>query len=413
MGNETYSIDPVIKPEIIVHCACSGGGGGGGSSGSTPPAIGSFSTTSYPGTFENGTEQITFRYDVVSLGSYSYAKVGFFMASMTYNYHFIGSTTLYSTGSKQFTLEPNLIGQWEQFSIAVYYDGSWDFQGAYGHSFVIYQNTGYPYDYPNSGYTGGRMKPIYNTDGKVVGDMFGSIQFPNVIQPGYSAKYYLTSGVATKNNNYEVNGVNMYFNYTGNNIAQSPSYMESVGGLQQYPYYSSYQNYQNSSIWPLLDRVLWTAAFGAATAATDGTASILFAAGGALNPFIFLGQTELSAPHNPPMNFTYSQNAGWGVISGCYYADYYYNALGTKYDTTWYGSYNFKPSYMFNVGDSITFHASDSSAATPYVVDYFQYTMVYSIFNSSKNLGYDTLPNLYTGSYSVSAFLPEEVVTTT
>ena len=68
---------------------------------------------------------------------------------------------------------------------------------------------------------------------------------------------------------------------------------------------------------------------------------------------------------------------------------------------------------MFNVGDSITFHASDSSAATPYVVDYFQYTMVYSIFNSSKNLGYDTLPNLYTGSYSVSAFLPEEVVTTT
>ena len=409
MGNETYSVDPVIRPSIIHVCACGGGGGGGGIS---PPTIGSFSTSYYPATFENGTEPITFEYDVFSLGSYSYVKVGFFMESMSYSYHIIGSTELSSTGSKKITLTPNLIGQWDQFGIAVYYDGSWNFQGYYGHSFIIFENTAYPYDYPNSGYIGGNMKPVYNSEGKIVGDMFGSIQFPNVIQPGYSAKYELLSGIATKNNNYEVSKMGMYFNYTGNSISQSPSYMESITGLQQYPYYSSYQNYQNSSEWPLIDRVLWTAAFGAASAATDGAASVLFAAGGALNPFIFLGQTDLSAPTNIPMNFTYTQNAGWGVIAGCGYADYYYNALGTKYDTTWYGTYNFKPTYMFNVGDSITFRANDGSATTPYVVNYFQYTMVYSVFNSSKNMGFDSFPNLYTGSYTVSAFLPEEVVTT-
>ena len=57
MGNETYSIDPVIKPEIIVHCACSGGGGGGGSGGGSggsgsPPygvTIGTYTDHAYPG----------------------------------------------------------------------------------------------------------------------------------------------------------------------------------------------------------------------------------------------------------------------------------------------------------------------------------------------------------------------------
>jgi len=420
MGNETYSIDPVIRPSIIHICACSGGGGGGGSGGGSggggsPPGgttIDSFSTSSYPVTFENGTEQITFKYNVASLGSYSYVRVGFFMEGMSYNNHIIGSSVVYSTGSKEITLTLNLVGRWEQFSIAVFYDGSRSFQGYYGHSFIIFENTAYPYDYPNSGYTGGNMRPVYNSGGSIVGDMFGSIQFPNVIQPGYPSKYELLSGIATKNNDYEVNRMEMYFNYTGNSISQSPSYMESTTGLQQYPYYSSYQNYQNSSEWPLIDRVLWTVAFGAASAATYGAASVLFAAGGALNPFVFLGKTNLAAPTNIPTNFTYTPNAGWGIVLGCGYADYYYNALGTKYDTTWYGTYNYKPSYIFNVGDNIIFHANDGSATTPYVVDYFQYTMEYSVFNSSKNLGYDSFPNLYTGSYTVTAYLPEEVVTT-
>jgi hypothetical protein len=35
MGNETYSIDPVIDPERVVHCACGSGGGGG----SYPPGL--------------------------------------------------------------------------------------------------------------------------------------------------------------------------------------------------------------------------------------------------------------------------------------------------------------------------------------------------------------------------------------
>jgi hypothetical protein len=46
MGNETYSIDPVIRPSIIHICACSGGGGGSPPSGA---AIGTYTDHAYPG----------------------------------------------------------------------------------------------------------------------------------------------------------------------------------------------------------------------------------------------------------------------------------------------------------------------------------------------------------------------------
>ncbi len=409
---QTYTIDPSIRPMMII-CACGGGGGSAPSN----AVIGSFSvSSSYPSTFENGKQTITFSYSVDSLGSYSGATIGFFAADPSYYYYNFGSTRVSSTGSFSFSITPNFIGQWEQFAIAVWYPyyGDWVFQGVSGHSFVVFENTANGYVYPNQGYLGGNLKPVRNSAGTIVGEMFASIQSGNVLQPSLTVEYQLMSGIVPRNNDYQVNSVAMYFNYTGNSLGQSPLFMKNYPyGVQQWTSFSSYQNYQNSSSWPLIDKILWTAAFGVASALTDGAASALFAAGGALNPFIFMGQTTQSAPSTPPMNFTYSQNAGFGVIPSCYSADYYWNALGTKYDQTWYGTYNFKPSYMFDVGDEIDIQASDSGATTPYVVDYFQYTMVYSIFNSSNNICYDSLPNLYTGSYSVSAYIPEAVVTTT
>ena len=37
---------------------------------------------------------------------------------------------------------------------------------------------------------------------------------------------------------------------------------------------------------------------------------------------------------------------------------------------------------------------------------------VYSIFNKNNDLGKNRLPNLYTGGYTVTLYLPEKVVTT-
>ncbi|MGP6238982.1 hypothetical protein ACNF40_01015 [Cuniculiplasma sp. SKW4] len=405
LRNETYTVDPTIRPNMII-----GGGGGGGSS--EPPTIGSFSVAnSYPSVFENGTHTFQFNYYIISMGSYASARIGFFVADPSYYYYQIGSTLVYHTGSYTFSVTPNYIGQWEQFGIAVYYDGWWDFQGAAGHSFIVYQNTACGYTYPNSGYVGGGMKPILDSGGKIVGEIFGDIQSPNVLTPGYYLQYQLMSGVATRNNDYEVNSVGMYLNYTNNSMGQTPLKIKKNGqyGVQQYLFFSSYQNYQNSSSWPLIDEILWTAAFSVASTITDGAPSALFAAGGALNPFLFSGRNTENTP--PQMNFTYTQNAGVGVMDVSPYwggADYYYNALGTKY-----GLCDFKPSYLFDAGDEIDMQISDSSATTSYVVDYFQFTMVYSIFNGSKDLCYDSFPNLYTGSYSVSVYLPEEVVVNT
>jgi hypothetical protein len=407
---QTYTIDPSIRSMAKMWL------GGVGEASQEPAVIGSFSIgNSYPSTFENGTQTIKFDYSVVSMGSYSSAKIGFFIADPSYYYYQIGSTTVYGTGTYSFSVNPNYIGQWEQFDIAVWYPyfGKWDFQNAAGHSFIVFENTANGYSYPNQGYLWGNMKPIRNSAGTIVGDMFASIQSPAALHPDMTVEYQLMSGIVPRNNDYQVNRVAMYFNYTGNSLGQSPLCMKGSNGVQQWILFSSYLNYQNSSFWSLIDQILWKSAFDVASALTDGNTSAPFAVGGGLNTFTILGQTTQSEPSASSINLTYTQNAGWGSIPCCFSGGYYWNALGTKYDQTWYGSYNFKPSYMFDVGDEIEMGNFDNNAKTPYVVDYFQYTIVYSIFNTSNDMGYNGFPSLYTGSYTVSAYLPEAVVTTT
>lgn len=158
---------------------------------------------------------------------------------------------------------------------------------------------------------GGGMKPILDSGGKIAGEIFCDIKSPNVLTPGYYLQYQLMSGVATRNNDYKVNSFGKYLNYTNNSIGQTLLKIkeENRHGVKQYLFFSSYKN---SPSWPLIDETLWTSAFFVASAVTDGAASALFAAGGALNPFLFLGSNTENTP--PQMNFTYTQNAGVGVM---------------------------------------------------------------------------------------------------
>jgi hypothetical protein len=433
LPNQTFSVDPLISkvttimgvPQATLQksnpiatpmyipdgdgdgdvCHCDNDGGNGGFA---PPTIVVFSEQgSYPGTFENGSYSMKLDYTINSLGTNHYADVGFFIQSSSGSYTQLGSSTVTSTGSFTFQVNNfNFIGQWQGFTIALYYNGAWHFGGSSGNSFIVYENTMYPYDYPNSNYGGGTFKAIYNSNGVAIGGFFANICYPNIILPGYTAKYSLSSGMVVKNNNYEVNKVSLYLNYTGNSNGQSPSVMNQYAyrGLQQYVSESSYQNYKNSSVWPIIDAVLYTAAFAAASALTDGLASALFAVGGVLNPFIFSHPTTQNAPSNIRRNLTWSQNAGWTSNPiPCYSSGYSYNALGTSYGGNW------KSSYMFNVQDSMTFYNPTNTVKTPYVVDYMQYTMSYSIFNISTDYTINSYPLLYTGSYSVSVYLPEAV----
>ncbi len=426
VNNESYSIDPRISPDLIKPPPGGGGGGGGGGSAPTPPSISSFEVSSYPNVFENGTQDITFTYSISSFGSYSSAIVGFFVAtdnSATTYATKIGTVSVSNTGIEpDYTFNFNWIGQWHAFVVAVWYpyDNSWDYEKSAGNSFIVYEKTSYPFDYPNNAYNGPGNNVIIDTStGSQIAEIYGNIYGAHDIRTGGSpTDFFIQSGIAPKNNSFQVNKVGMYVKYVGNNLGQTPSYMKTAAngyqGLDQYVAESSNQSYEDKSdyknVWPIIASVLWTVAFAAASAATDGTASILFATGGALDPFLFLPYTSQSSPIIPPMNLTYEKNAG--SVTG-YAGPWSWNTLGTTY----YSGYvpHFQPSLIFSIEDSMTWNNPTENAPTQYAVDYMQYTVNYSIVDINDNLQVSGpgMPPLYSGSYTVFMFLPEEVASTT
>ncbi|MGP6239966.1 hypothetical protein ACNF40_06085 [Cuniculiplasma sp. SKW4] len=403
---ETYTVDPLIKPMKNL------GGGGGGGPGSSP-VIGYFKmSNSYPSVFINGSQTFNLDLSIISMGSYKAAMVEFYIADPSYYYYQIGSMKVDHDGSYSVQIIPNYIGEWEQFGIAVNYDEYWDFQGSAGHSFVEYDNTECAYSYPNPDYVGRAMKPIYNSDGRIVGEIFGSVHLASCLKPSATSKAELMSGVATLNNDYEVNSMAIHFIYIGDTMGQTPQYLSNSDcKVQQYVYCSAYQNYKNNS-WTTWEKILWMAAFSVASTLTDGSTAALFALGGTLNPFTFCQGNNFNKPQSLPMNLSYTQNAGVKILSFPHspLIQYYYCPLGIKYDISWGGvCYKFKSSYLFQIGDGITVQAHDNKATTPYVVDFLQYTVVFSLLNETKDDCFNKFPNLYTGSYSVTVYLPEEV----
>lgn len=397
--NETYTIDPTVAPYRPI-------GGGNGS----PPQIDSLSVGNLLSVFENGTRQISIDYTISNMNGNSYADVGFFAVDASNYYHYVGGQTVYSAGSHSWSFKDNLVGRWLYFVLGMYYQSTWNYEGSAGPSFIVFENTAYPYDYPNSGYVFGGDNSIYSASGVLVGKIFGNFFYASVFPVGYPAEPDILSGVAVRNNQYLVNQVGMYLNYTGNSLDQTPYYMSHYPqGVEQYPYESSYQNYQNGS-WSQVVKILWVVAWAAATAATDGAASVITSTAGALNPFNFLSPSTLSAPSHLPLNMTWTRNAGYSSLTiKAGYTSHSWKALGTTYGSIL--NQKFKPSYIFWVGDSMAFKAADSQATTPYVVEYMQYSMYYAIYNSSQNSVINGFPSLYTGSYSVTLYLPEAVQT--
>ena len=427
VNNESYSIDPKIRPDII-PIPPGGGGGGGGSGGSSPPSASFISSVSvvnnYPYVFENGSQNFTIQYDLTSLGSYSSAKIGIFAAtanSETTNAQLVKSFTVYSTGTADTSFTFNEIGQFYDFVAAVWYPyySVWNYDQTTGHSFTVYNNIEYPFDYPNSVYNGPGNPNIYDPSngqtivGKIYGNFWDSAPL-NI--GGANSKYDLSTGIAPINNSFQVNKVGIYFNYLGNTLGQTPySLSHGLTGdgtqqLHQYVYNSSYQSYLHttnySSYWPKIASVLYVAAFAAASVLSDGTtAAALFAVGGALDPFLFMSVPAPNVPSNIPMNISYAQDAGsagGGTVPSSWLA------LGIHH---WSGDVPyFQPSLLYQVKINGIWQNPTGGAATPYVVDYMLYTMSYSIFDANDNLQIGSgMPPLYTGSYSVYVFLPEDV----
>ncbi len=391
-NNETYTVDPSIRPAIVHICACSGGGGGsGGGSGSssTPPALSSFKIdTLYNNTIQ-GKTQIKMTADVSSLGSGSDVLKMCVFNSMTdqnqqFYYKNIGSTGQYTA---TWSASP---GIYSFFTANVCNPQTGCGQSTTaGHHFNVY--TEFPYSgengkcYPGQTY---KSSPVYDAAGNLVGYL--TLQATtNANFPVHSNSYpimHLTTSFLRINSNsaYSVHSVYQDFKWTGDQI-NTPT---SNGWVKFIVCGESYQNYQNGT-WNIVEKSLYAALTVLATSACLGAGAIM----AALYP-VFFHQVSTSLPTGC-RNINISHTA---AIQHPPHGTTIYRSLGYSYD---YGL-QFKNSYVFGFKQEMKFEdsISNSYTSTNAMLDYFDYSAGYGITDGGQGLFYGTVSEpIYIAEY--------------
>jgi hypothetical protein len=334
MGNETYSIDPVIRPSIIHICACSGGGGGSPPSGA---AIGTYTDHAYPG------QTIYVNSSISSPGS---GGNTWYLEAYNYTSGIWETLESASPGSAishefEFTL-PSFVSatSTDISALRVFV------RNAYGsttsNSVKFYSVSNYPVSL---------VKPTYySVNGKEVGAVAASVGGPAAAEPestdfGLSVNPMYIPDDTSKN--YSVNWVNQSITYDSTSASANPAL--NWGTLSEDIFF--YQNYSSTNSSYILDLA---APFASLLSIADPVAGAL--AGAALSAVIgyeaLLNENTQNLHVLNGGNFVYlNYSAGYRPYDGymcsrfgedCY--NYYYS-LGTTYG----------PSYAPEFANSYTF----------------------------------------------------------
>ncbi len=351
MGNETYSVDPVIRPSIIHVCACGGGGGGGGSGGGgsggggSPPSGVNIPTSSYTDHAYPG-QTIYVNSTLASAGS-----GGNTWYLEAYNY----------TSSIWETLETSGLGSAisHEFKFTLPYAATStsmnlnelrvQVRNGYGsatsNSVKFYSVSHYPVS---------KVNPIYySADGKAVGAVAATVG-GTVTAQGQRDPFLLSVNPMyipdDSSKNYSVNWVNQSITYDSTSANVNPTLYWGTSASQDVFFYQNYSSTNSSYITCL------AAPFASLLSIADPVAGAL--AGAALSAVI--GYEALLNKQTQDLhvldnnNFVYlNYSAGYRPYDGymcsrfgedCY--NYYYS-LGTNYGP-WYAP-EFANSYTFPI----------------------------------------------------------------
>ncbi|MHB1650734.1 MAG: hypothetical protein ACYCTX_10580, partial [Thermoplasmataceae archaeon] len=347
MGNETYSIDPVIKPEIIVHCACSGGGGGGGSGGgsggSGSPPGGTTITSVAPNVITPGNSvEITAHADSTGSGGVTlYLDVyNETSGSWTNNIGsvYVGSST--GSATIKWTDGQDGTSSYDWSEIRVYAHNSYG-NGGYSYS-NIYSLT----------YSKGGNSYVYSDNGTKIGAIINSIDL-NGNEVGYdnggfhSALYGSITSIFAPYGSYGVHAVNQSINLAGG----SASSVNPDFNVPSAPFNSYFQNYENSNSTSQAE-VLGSISVALSVAALIPGLEALGGLGAVIGFMAILPESNgytLSTGFYKENNFWYESSAGVTPYDGYMCARFgldchtQYHLLGTTYDA----GLEFKPSYIF------------------------------------------------------------------
>ncbi|MHB8358712.1 MAG: hypothetical protein ACYDCP_04330 [Thermoplasmataceae archaeon] len=384
MGNETYSIDPVIKPEIIVHCACSGGGGGGGSGGGgNPPGLSTIDGLStnmvLPG------KSITVSANVNNVGS-----GGVVLYLQAYNessstWHII--TSVYvgsSTSPANLIWIDNGVGgskyDWSQ--VRVYASNN------YGSGSVSSTKT--IYSYYNSPLSSIK---VYSSNGSSVGTIVNSVYMH---ARGVAYGNDMDTGLATvfvpSNSEYTVHSVNQSVVLVGGggSLTSSPNFQKDPN-IPIGSYFQNYTNNKPASPSTMLDVLSLALGVAAALPGLDGLAALSVIIGtlglipgtgnsitrtqtkdGVTGSFFYDTSASVTPP-NPPL---------CGRI-GAPYCSNQYATLGVYYGGFFGIDQSFKASYIFVVHVPFEYNTNQvtpgGSYSSPGYIGILKYTSAVDI----------------------------------
>jgi hypothetical protein len=240
--NETYTVDPIMSPQMPAPCPGCGGGGGSG----IPPQLSSFQVgTTYSNTISRATS-IQMTASVSSLDSGGDTLKMYVVNALNGQWIQIRSWNPGTTGTyiETWSATPGVYS----YFVAYIYNSYGGESMSSGHSFNVFT------EFPSAGSNGNIIPgqtysstPVYNAQGSLVGYLTSQVtsdfNYP-ISSTSYPYMRLETSFLRVdSSSNYWVNSVYQNFKWTGNQISTPTS--------QNWVYFKvqdeSYQNYQNGT----------------------------------------------------------------------------------------------------------------------------------------------------------------------
>ena len=396
MGNETYSIDPIIRPSVVHLCACTSGGGGGGSggggsggggSGGSPPGSTTITGVS-PNVIVPGTSVlITAHADSVGSGGVTlyldaYNETSGRWAGITSAY--VGSST--GSMSIKWTDGQDGTSLYDWSEIRVYAHNSYG-SGGYAYSSIF-----------SLTYTKAGNSYVFNDNGTKIGAIINSIDLHgnsvSYDQGGSNAIPGAITSIFAPYGSYGVHSINQSITFIDGSISSvNPDF-----NVQANPFNSYFQNYENTN------DTQATEAIGSLAAALSIAALIpgLEALGGlaAVIGFIAILPESNSYTHSSGFykenNFWVTTTAGVTPYDGYMCARFgldchaQYGVLGTTYND----GLSFKTSHIFTDYLNLEYNGTTGGTSSQPYIGVLHFTTSMEITGTT----YSTNGNLYSAS---------------
>ena len=392
MGNETYSVDPEIRPAFVHICACTSGGGGGsggGSGGGGSPPGGTTITGITPNVITPGNSvEITAHADSTGSGGVTLYLDVYNESSESWTNNigsvYVGSSTGSATIKWTDGQDGTSLYDWSEIRV-------------YGHN--SYGNGGYSYSNIYSlTYRKGGNSYVYSDNGTKIGAIINSIDlsgnFVSYNNGGHNDQTGAITSIFAPYGSYGVHSINQSISLVGG----SSSSVNPDFNVPSSPFNSYFQNYENDNETSQAE-VLGSISVALAIAALIPGLEELGGLAAVIGFISILPESNgytVSSGFYRENNFWYESSAGVTPYDGYMCARFgedchtQYHLLGTTYND----GFSFKASNIFTDYLDMEYNGTTGGTSSDPYIGVLHFTTTMEITGTSI----DTNGVLYTAS---------------